>query len=447
MAAKPWMTSNDLIEAVKRKISFPIAENTYTDDDILKFANDEMDIAQVPTILEYHQEYLVASLIYPLRSDTNRYPVPNRAIGMKVRDVAWVDSAGNLFEMTRIQADDKAFFQRSIGANQAVHKLYIEGDYLVLTPSPVNQPSGSLVIYYFMEPNRLVKNERAAIIESFSKTLTVDNSSLTAGDTVTISSVNQNIYYQPTTPSSGGPIVFTSNEFQDQNVFQNQPIVTTTVFTAVSGSPGANEFQIGATSIATATNLASAINAADIGSASNGNPATEDVVFTYDNVQTKIESSSTGVGVSSNTVLNCDSVHSEMTEGELVDLIQTDAGHRNLAIDLRIPRNGVSSNSITLSSYVVPPNLVVGDYVCLARECIIPQIPNSLHTGLAERVCAQILEGIGDQLGLQAKKAKVGEINENQGMLLDNRVEGSPQKITGRHGLLRYFKTGVRRRV
>lgn len=450
MPFTPWMTSSQLISAIKRKISFPTSSDTFTDDDLLAFANEEMMISQVPSVLEYHEEFFVASLIYPLRQDTNRYPIPKRAIGMRLRDVFWCDPVGNLFEMTRIQADDKAFFQRSIGANQAIHKFYLEGNDIVLTPSPVNQPSGSLIVYYFIRPNQLVSEDRAAIIQSFSTNVTVDNSTIVAGDQMIIQSVNQNIYVQPTTPAQGGNIPFTPNEFQDENVFGNQPQVTTTTVTAVASSPGANEFEIGVNSAATATNLTNLLNSLGVVSATNGNPPTAVVTMTYGNVQTKFSvnpTTATGLMMSSNTTLNCSSVPSVFQPGSLVDFIQTDAGHQTMALDIPIPTNGVSTNTLTFSSYVISPNLSVGDYLCLAQECIIPQIPSDLHNGLAERTCARILAAIGDQQGLQATQGKIAEIDGRQGTLLDQRVDGAPQKISGRHGLLRYFKTGVRRRV
>jgi len=34
-----------------------------------------------------------------------------------------------------------------------------------------------------------------------------------------------------------------------------------------------------------------------------------------------------------------------------------------------------------------------------------------------------------------------------QGTLIDGRVDGSPQKITARHSILRYQKMGVRKRM
>jgi molybdopterin-biosynthesis enzyme MoeA-like protein len=84
----------------------------------------------------------------------------------------------------------------------------------------------------------------------------------------------------------------------------------------------------------------------------------------------------------------------------------------------------------------IPSALIVGDYICLANECIIPGIPSDLHEVLAERVSARIQRALGDTAGLQATMQKVGEMETNQAKLIDNRTEGTPQKVLGRHTML-----------
>src|SRR5258706_10131324 len=97
--AKPWLTSNELIASVQRKIAFPLSQVTFSRNDILAFANDEMMVSQVPSVLQYHEEYFVHSVNVPLKTGVSRYPIPNRAIGMRLRDVKWADNAGNMFDM------------------------------------------------------------------------------------------------------------------------------------------------------------------------------------------------------------------------------------------------------------------------------------------------------------------------------------------------------------
>ena len=138
--------------------------------------------------------------------------------------------------------------------------------------------------------------------------------------------------------------------------------------------------------------------------------------------------------------------------------MQQRPGHKIYLYDINIPKNGISGTSITLpqqSLLVVSGNtgtglqetlaaLVPGDYICLANEAIIPQIPPDLHNALAERTSMRILAAIGDVQGVQVSNAKIQEIEQRQGNLLDNRIEGAPLKIAARHSLLRYGKFWLR---
>jgi hypothetical protein len=91
--------------------------------------------------------------------------------------------------------------------------------------------------------------------------------------------------------------------------------------------------------------------------------------------------------------------------------------------------------------------LIPGDYICLANECIIPQIPPDLHNGLAERTSARILAALGDQAGLQASNQKIAEIEQRQGNLMSTRDDGNVQKVNGRHSLLHQGQLGRFRRM
>lgn len=418
--ATPWMTTDDLIAAVKRKISFPISQNTFSEDDIIQFANEEMFIAQVPSVLQYHEEYFVYRVQTPLVTNISRYAIPNRAIGMKLRDLMWSDSSGNYFEMTRINSDDRAFFQRNIGANQAIHKFYLEGNDVVLTPSVVGGPTGALNFFIYLRPNQLVSNSRARIIESFQRTVSVPISNVSAGDLFTIT-----VGYQTPSP---------------------------TAYNLVAGT----NYAIGGTSALTAANLASAINTLALGvtAAVSGS----DVILTFTDVT--IQFSEVGsLSISSQIGFNFDSeLASIYSLGDKIDLLQTMPGHRTYIFDVVLQNISGSTGYFNYSDLLVylstgfgyaPQiiNIQVGDYMCLANESIIPQIPPDLHNVLAERTAARILAAIGDQAGLAITNQKIAEMENRQGNLLDQRSEGTPQKITARHSLLRYGKMGVRRRM
>jgi len=427
MAFNPWMTSNDIIEAVKRKIAFPVSQNTFSEEDILRFANEEMFISQVPSVLQFHEEYFVYRVQTPLVSNISRYSIPDRAIGMRLRDLMWADASGNFFEMTRINADDKAFFQRNIGANQAIHKFYIENNDVVLTPSVIGGPTGYLNFFIFLRPNQLVKNDRARIINSFTQEFSISNNSLlVAGDKITITTGTQS----------------------------SQPIPTEIVIS------------IGVNAAATALNIQNAINAASI----DGVTATavgSSVTCTLDDITTtfvKSVQNDSSLTVSSQIGFNFSTeVSSLYSVGSKIDFLQTKPGHKTHVFDIKIkaistPSVGVFNIKVNKNDLLVElsngygfapqiANIVTGDYICLAGESIIPQIPPDLHNMLAEKTAARILASLGDQAGLAMANEKIKEMEYRQGTLLDDRVDGAPQKITARHSILRYLKMGVRKRM
>ena len=421
--AKPYFTSDDLVASVQRKISMPLSQNLFTYDDILAFANEEMQIAQVPAVLEFHEEYFVFTLTVPVVPGMNRYPIPTRAIGMKLRDLKWQDANSNLFDMARVNPEEKAFYQQNIGTSETISKYYIEGNDVVFLPALTITNSVNLIFYYFLRPNQLVSNSRAATIKNFVSSITVLNANIVPNDTITIDNV---------------------------------------IFTAVTSITAPNQFLIGASDILTAINLANAINVSGVASADTGTPSTSLITLRFNNIL-----NSQGVTTSNTTafIIPTDTQAIEFNQvpstyqdpitfqtsplyvnGSSVDFLQTNPGHRTYAIDVVIPSNGISGTIISFNIDDVPTNIVIGDYICLSNECIIPQIPPDLHTSLAQRTATMILAAIGDQVGLQASQAKVQEMEKKQISLLDARVEGSPLKIAPKKSILRFQGFGSRRR-
>lgn len=438
MATTPWYTSDKLIEAVKRKISFPISQNTFTEDDILAFANEEMFISQVPAVMQYHEEYFVYRVQIPLVTNISRYPIPDRTIGMKLRDLFWSDASGNYFEMTRISSGDKAFFQRNIGANQAIHKFYLENNDVILTPSIVGDPTGKLNFFIFLRPNQLVRDSRARFFTAFTQDVTLSlNASV--GDKFLITLNNQ----------SNSPTQYT--------------------FTAVSGTPSAFQFKIGVDADATAANLKTAINNSSATTNVTASSSFSTLTITYKDITASFVSDPSPstvndpFSIESLIGFKLNQTYADLFAiGDLVDFLQLKPGHRTYSYDVKVQDVGVVDaepfikvTKLDLYTYYsngfnfqpAISNIQIGDYVCLANECIVPQIPPDLHNSLAERTAARILAAIGDTEGLQASNAKLQEIEVRQGTLLDDRVEGAPKKITARHSLLRYGKMGTRKRM
>lgn len=404
MAKKIWLDSDALVRDVKRNIAVPIAQEAYSDDDILEFANDELYSTQVPSIMEYHEEFFVNRKTVALEEDVTRYPIPDRAIGMKLRDLFFQDDNENLIPMVRINPDDQDIYLNNNGNGISNNYTYfIEGNDVVLTCSDLPTPTGSLVFTFFLRPNKLVLNESAAVVEAFMKEITVDNSALVAGDTVSINGV---------------------------------------AFVARASGAGAQEFNIGASSILTATNLAASITTEASASASNGVPATAVVTVTYYNRDWEfVASNSASLIVSDELILKCeDDIPSGIAVGDQVDFLQTKPGHKTYSYDVEVPTGAIDEDKIAFDDADVPDDFIVGDYLCRQYECIIPQIPPDLHPLLVDRTCARILAAQGDMEMLQQVNQGIDKLEKRQGDIIDNRVVGSPMKVINRNSTLRSGK-------
>ena len=157
------------------------------------------------------------------------------------------------------------------------------------------------------------------------------------------------------------------------------------------------------------------------------------LVVTTDAAQiTSINSGSNQVDVSS--------LPSTIVNGSVVDFIKSKPGFDLLALDQTI--TGVASTTLTFAS--LPSGLIVGDWIALAEESPIVQVPFDLIPVLAQRVAVQILESTGDLEHLQAAAGKLGKMEKAAFGLIEPRVDGAHKKIINRHTILRRSFNGQR---
>jgi len=188
MANTYHMTSESLISSVKRRASIPDAQSLITDNEILEFANEEMALNLIPLIYSKHQDYYLVREVVQLVSGQTRYEIPYRAIGNKLREVAYQDSSGNLSEMFRISSDEVAS-TGTYGDNGSTNlgRFYIEGEEIVLhRDESTFNGTGSIVIFYNLRPNVLVESDTTATLLA----TPIDNGDLTT--TLQLSAIPDN---------------------------------------------------------------------------------------------------------------------------------------------------------------------------------------------------------------------------------------------------------------
>lgn len=165
--ARRYLSTDTLIESVKRRGMLPTSQKTFKEEDFLSFANEEIDMGIIPHILSFHEDYLLDMESLIIDGSTNRFKIPNRAIGNKIRDVRFRDTNGNLYEMTRIQKEDEMYFQFSSGTSNSTSRTFmIEADEVVLSQGTLPGAGGFLEIVYYLRPNQLVSEDRICRIVS-----------------------------------------------------------------------------------------------------------------------------------------------------------------------------------------------------------------------------------------------------------------------------------------
>ncbi len=176
---KFYMTSDDLIASIERRILVPLNQSTFSEQDFLDFATEEMNLGVVPMVISNHEDYYVFPEDVGLIANQTKYDIPYRAIGNKIKDIYLVDSGGNLFEMTRVQKSDtvsSADTAHYLGSN--LSRFYVENNQVCLTVDPdVVSSAYSLRFSYYIRPNALVPNVEIAQVISVDRNtgiITVD---------------------------------------------------------------------------------------------------------------------------------------------------------------------------------------------------------------------------------------------------------------------------------
>lgn len=307
--SKIALTSDELIESIKRRASIPENQSTFTKEDLLDFANEELQLGVVPAIMSLHEDFLLYEDEIPYQANTKEYEIPSRAMGNKLRDVQHKVDENNYAELTRISIGER-FSEYDLRTSTNLRKFYIRNNKVVFVGDVGPNPSDTnrLVMVYYIRPSKMVLEEKVGIISGINRTT--------------------------------GEIVL------------------------------------------------------------NEVPEDFSTSVTY-------------------------------------DFYKAGSPHTILKIDLSATTINPTSKTVTFNPSDIPADLKIGDHLAQAGEATIPQVPSEMHVMLAQMVACRVLESIGDTQGLQNALIKLKQMETAAGMIIDNRVDDSPQKVVNRHGLIR----------
>lgn len=121
--------------------------------------------------------------------------------------------------------------------------------------------------------------------------------------------------------------------------------------------------------------------------------------------------------------------------GKRLDFLQGQTGNSYIAIDQLV--TNIAANTISFATGTVPLDLAIGDYVSLAGESPVLQIPEEAAPYLEAITAYDALYALSDYEGQKALDATIKEHKENLLKLLQPRIDGEPEIIINDRNLLR----------
>lgn len=141
----------------------------------------------------------------------------------------------------------------------------------------------------------------------------------------------------------------------------------------------------------------------------------------------------TAVDPNANTI-TCSGVPSTWTTSNIVDLVKAQPGFDCTAIDQVI--TNIGAGVITFAS-TLPTNASVGDYVCLAGQSCVVQVPVELQPLLYQNVLVSVLSAQGDPK-LKDAKDELAKLEKNASTLMAPRVQGNVKRVVNARAITRW---------
>lgn len=213
------ITSDDMIAAIKRRVSIPANQALLSDSDIMAIVDNIVRSRLVPLVMSLQQEYFVTRTTTPLVASQSEYAIPYRAIGRKLREIKLVDEQDNERNLALVSLEDSSVY-RNVGD---VTGFYYRGDKIHTVPDLGSDiGTRSFAMWWFCPPSQLCAVTDAAQVVSV------------AGNTVLCSTV-------PTTVSSASAIDFiqgrSGNALLGYDVVPSSSTTGSVIFTSSDDVP------------------------------------------------------------------------------------------------------------------------------------------------------------------------------------------------------------------
>ncbi len=162
-------TSDDLLSIIKKRAFLPVSQETFTDQDLLDMATDEMYSQVVPDVLSTREEWYVTSSSTTIDSTVFEVDIPSRAIGGSLRNVQFSRGDDVLHQIPRLDLEDQIYTNQG---NGGLRGFFLEGNQIKL----LGNETGSLIQHFHARPGRLIPTTdvpRVISVDLATKTLSL----------------------------------------------------------------------------------------------------------------------------------------------------------------------------------------------------------------------------------------------------------------------------------
>jgi hypothetical protein len=160
-------TTATLLTDVRARVAAPAANGLLSDAELLALADQEMRTELAALLIGARSEYWLADYTTPIVSGVSRYAMPPRALGMALRDVTVVDTAGREYNVSQVPADQRYLWSRGqTWAGNGPVVFTLETDAITLLPTPTAELAGwTLRMRYYVRPSELTLLANASWID------------------------------------------------------------------------------------------------------------------------------------------------------------------------------------------------------------------------------------------------------------------------------------------
>lgn len=155
------VTVDDLVNKVLEIDNTPIAQGTFSIDQIVSYLDIELHNTIVPVVKKCNEEYFINTLTVPVNPDVRYITIPDTAAGFAVRDVYLYDTNNTIIgKLNRVNPDQIPYMFGAFSVNggggfpsRSGQQYYIENNNIVFWPQL--QQNFVARVRYFKAPNHL----------------------------------------------------------------------------------------------------------------------------------------------------------------------------------------------------------------------------------------------------------------------------------------------------